>query len=386
MVMPDYKGGSIVNLMASIMSARGGGVSDYPQLSLLSPYALQDVRNLVLIVIDGLGYEFLTHASESGTLRRHLRGKITSVFPSTTATAITTFLTGSAPQQHALTGWFTYFKEVDSITAVLPFTKRHDGTNLSESGINAAEFFQHIPIFDNIETPSFVVVPEHIAYSDFNLSHSGKATIRPYSSLKQFFSTVKAIVHRNDNYKYVYGYWPELDRIAHEHGIASKAAKAHLSDLNAAFAKFLKDIEGDNCTVILTADHGMIDSGPHRLIELDNHPELTALLAMPLCGERRIAYCYVAPSKRERFEAYVKHRLAEFATLLRSEELLELGYFGYGPPHSKLIERIGDYALIMKDNYTIKDWLPKERRHVHIGSHGGVSAEEMYVPLIVAQP
>ncbi len=39
----------------------------------------------------------------------------------------------------------------------------------------------------------------------------------------------------------------------------------------------------------------------------------------------------------------------------------------------------------MKDRFLIKDWLPGEPRYVHIGVHGGMSAQEMYVPLIVAE-
>jgi hypothetical protein len=40
----------------------------------------------------------------------------------------------------------------------------------------------------------------------------------------------------------------------------------------------------------------------------------------------------------------------------------------------------------MKGNWTIKDWLPSEKRYRQIGVHGGVSADEMIVPLVVAQP
>jgi hypothetical protein len=39
----------------------------------------------------------------------------------------------------------------------------------------------------------------------------------------------------------------------------------------------------------------------------------------------------------------------------------------------------------MKNNYTIKDWILGEQRHLTLGVHGGVSAAEMYVPLIVAK-
>jgi hypothetical protein len=51
-----------------------------------------------------------------------------------------------------------------------------------------------------------------------------------------------------------------------------------------------------------------------------------------------------------------------------------------------LQSRIGDYVLLMRAGATIKDWMPGERRHTLIGVHGGATAEEMLVPLVVIEP
>ena len=86
---------------------------------------------------------------------------------------------------------------------------------------------------------------------------------------------------------------------------------------------------------------------------------------------------------RRQFEDYVTTELAEHATLYPSEQLLEEGWFGLGEAHPELLMRIGDYTLVMKGRSTIKDWIPGEHRHVHIGVHGGVSEAEMAVPLVI---
>jgi hypothetical protein len=378
--LPDYQGGSIVNLMASIALARGSEAALYSPLEPLSPSRLLTSKNIVLIVIDGLGYECLTSAGKSTGLYSHLQGRISSVFPSTTATAITTFLTGIAPQQHGLTGWHMYLRELGTVMAVLPFRPRL-GAPRAE-GFNTARVFDQRPIFDQLKVRSYVVVPSKIIDSVYNAAYSGSACRRAYnSSLQTLFRTVVRVLREHNERKYVYAYYPELDRVAHEYGPASRKTQAHLAEIDLAFTQFLDQIKGSDTTVIMTADHGFIET--KERIELDNHPLLANALRLPLCGESRVAYCYVYPEKRALFEHYVENHLAGQTTLLSSKELINRGYFGLGPPHPRLQERIGDYTLIMKDGYVIKDWLPGEERYRHIGVHGGMSAAEMYVPLIV---
>src|SRR5262249_49068122 len=131
---------------------------------------------------------------------------------------------------------------------------------------------------------------------------------------------------------------------------------------------------------------GFIDSPPERQIDLGNHPSLHATLRLPLCGERRAAYCYVRPDRTEAFGPYVRGQPAGGGRPYRSEMVIEQGWFGPGPPDPRLKERVGDYTLVMRDNWTVKDWLPDEQRYRHIGVHAGLSVEEMIVPLVVAQP
>ena len=104
---------------------------------------------------------------------------------------------------------------------------------------------------------------------------------------------------------------------------------------------------------------------------------------MPLSGEPRAVYCYVRPQKIEQFENYVKTKFKKACKMHKSEDLVKNNYFGLFEPNKKLKERIGDYVLIMKDDYIMKDLVLGEKQNIFIGNHGGTSKEEMYVPLIV---
>jgi hypothetical protein len=63
--------------------------------------------------------------------------------------------------------------------------------------------------------------------------------------------------------------------------------------------------------------------------------------------------------------------------------LITKGVFGLYEPVKTLWQRTGDYVLIMKENYVIKDKLLNEKTFNFIGNHGGTSEEEMFIPLII---
>jgi hypothetical protein len=69
--------------------------------------------------------------------------------------------------------------------------------------------------------------------------------------------------------------------------------------------------------------------------------------------------------------------------VLPSRSLVEGGWFGPGTPHPRFAERVGDVALVMRGKYTVKDWIPGDPRHLHIGNHGGTSDDEMKIPLVM---
>jgi len=175
LTLPDYAGGSIVNLMASIASALGVAHWPYAPLRLLDVVRLGRRRNILLLVVDGLGYRYLCDAHPRSTLRQYLQGSMTSVFPSTTATAITALMTGLAPRQHGLTGWHIYFEEIGAVGAVLPFRLRATDERLAQFGLQPATVFPYPSFFDRVPVQTFVVSPASIVHSEFNTAHSGRA-------------------------------------------------------------------------------------------------------------------------------------------------------------------------------------------------------------------
>lgn len=165
MYFPNYKDGSIVNLMSSI----GGSFRaklPYTPLPQLLPLELAASTNIVLFVIDGLGYEMLLKYAQGSILFDNIRAKLTSVFPSTTAACMTTFLTGVAPQQHAITGWLMYLRELgDTIVLLRGMTR--SGASFEDINIKASDIVTAQPFAEKLNAPSFLIKGDDILGSDY---------------------------------------------------------------------------------------------------------------------------------------------------------------------------------------------------------------------------
>jgi Type I phosphodiesterase / nucleotide pyrophosphatase len=373
---PDYAGGSLVNLVASIIAARGAKPR-HPPLKSLALDAR--VRNIVLLIIDGLGDNYLSRHGAGSELGRRRRSALTSVFPSTTASAITTSYTGRTPLEHALTGWFVYFGAAGCVSAALPFRSRGDMASLTERGVSAETIYDAPPLFASLPVRSIVVTYREIVDSHYNRVHCRGAERIAYANADELVAEIERAVKSGAEKKFIYAYWPHYDAISHRHGCESAQAAKEFAIIDRAFGALVKRLAGSETTLIATADHGFIDVAPEEALELPQ--ELFPYLRFPLCGERRIAYCHVHSVKD--FLEKAKDWLGERADVMPSERLVADGWLGPGERHPRLAERIGDVALMMRGRYTVKDWTPGEPRWLHIGNHGGTHDDEMLIPLIV---
>lgn len=369
--------------MSSVAQALGVRTL-YSPLKLLPSEKLKNSKNIVLIVIDGLGYEYFR--KRKSFLKNYLVGPMTSVFLPTTVSAITTFLTGVAPQQHAFTGWFMYLKEAGIITKIFNFSPRIGGSSLSEAGFKMKEILSQPSFFNELRVKSFNIIHKNIAASDFQKATSKKSQILDYGNLSQFFRQIKKAIDSSKRKKYIYAYWWELDALNHKYGFNSKKTNKHFKEIDKKFSRFIKSFK--NTTFIITSDHGFVNVSKKNEIKLEDHPKLKGCLTLPLCGEKRVAYCYVHPSKAREFEKYVKIKLKNYCYLFKSQDLIKKNYFGLFKPNPKLFDRVGDYILILKKNFILKDSIEKnveKKNGRHIGHHAGVSKYEMLVPLIFIQ-
>ncbi len=381
---PDYDGGSLVNLMRSLGDRLGVASNGYAPLTLLPADRLRHAQRVVLLVIDGLGDALLEQLGPHSALRSLKAGTMTSVYPPTTATAVTTLMSGLAPQQHGLTGWFMHFRKLGTVTAVLPFMPRYSRTPVSGAGV-PLDAVVDVPSFcAGVDGASVALLPAIIADSDFSRAAGRGAARIGYRDMADFAARLDALCAGEGNARYVYAYWSDFDHMAHVHGPSSPQVAAHFQALDRALAGIADTCAKHGTALVATADHGFLDSGPAERVDLADHPRLADFLTLPLCGEPRSTYCYVRHHDAARFEDYVGNELAPYTTLVSSAQLVADGWFGHGTPHPELMARIGDYTLQMRERYTMRDLVTGERDMDLFGMHGGVTAAEQKVPLLLA--
>ncbi len=380
---PDFDGRSILDLMDSVVAARGGAAGG-AGLRNVDVSDWSEARSIVLLVLDGVGMAQLDMLPADSFLRRHCAATLTSVFPSTTAAAITTFMTARSPAAHGLTGWHVRFDEAGldgRVLAILP-VKPRDGGRLSVDPPSVLASVCRAPsLFASLPARSCVISPVDIVGSPFNRHHGSGAECVGYAGLRGMLDAISGALNQSEPPAYVYAYWPDFDHCAHMHGCRSDAALDQLRLVDQALCEWVRNRPPDGSLLLVTADHGFIDGPAQRLIEIEHCPEIADCLAAPLSGERRAVFCHLKPGRTRDFERAMR-ALDHACVVWSSADLVTAGRFGPGVAHPRLLARIGDFTLEMKDDWTLRDTLPGERRHRLVGVHGGTSRDEMIVPLV----
>ena len=366
--------------MAAIGQAFGGGPQATVPLPGLAEH-LGEAEALILLVVDGMGEVQLRRHLAGGSLDRACFDIIDSVYPPTTAAAVGTFLTGLPPLGHALTGWTQWCEEVGETLSILPLSRRGEGRPAPEAE-RWAEKILALPTFaDRLPVPVTHVMPAWIAHSPFNRRLAGNVAQEPYHGTTDLFPAIERALDSGRGRRFIYAYWPNYDTAAHDCGPDGTKAIAQLHRLDAALNEFVAHRRGTDARLLVTADHGFVTTPGERQLDLADHPDLATCLIRPLSGERRAAYAHVIPERRDFFVATAESRLGHALWVVPSQRLIAAGWFGTVPPHPRLSSRIGDFTLLLKEDWSLIDTRPGDRHPVMLGMHGGASCDEIRVPL-----
>jgi predicted AlkP superfamily pyrophosphatase or phosphodiesterase len=221
-LFPDYNN-SILNLMASLKKGMGGKKSAYNELKVLKSKDIEEYDDIILLVIDGLGYNYLLN--NNSFMKDNLVSSISSTFLSTTACANTVFCTGQSPNETGITGWFTYLRQMGVISAILPYFSMIGKVPLKDFA-NMDKFVNIKSIFSEIKAKSFAIIEDGLKSSEFNkLAYKGAKMIYR-KSIKDAFKKVSELIRKKSRYKrFIHIYLSEFDHDSHQYGPRSREAR-----------------------------------------------------------------------------------------------------------------------------------------------------------------
>jgi len=372
-------GATIVGLAAAIAARSRGAPVELSHRS-LAP-AIAEARHLVLLLLDGFGERQLATLAPGGALAASRVGGLRSVFPTSTAPAITSFASAVFPAAHANPGWLCWSPQHAAAIRSLPMDVR----GAPGQAVEAASLWDWRSASLDSRMPVIALQPQAIAESEFSTHAWAGAQRVGYRSADELVETIDSAVRSHPDGAWLWVYLPHFDSTSHERGWQSDAAVAVAVRFDRLFERLVARLGDSDALLLATADHGFIDVPPPQRLDLADFPTLSALLERPLCGEPRVAYCQPLPGAELAFEAAVRAQLGFAFESFRTAELIAAGWFGPGPVSPRLAARVGSHVLVGRDHYTLVDQVEGEKPPKFIGMHGGIHPDEIAVPLIAAR-
>lgn len=195
-ILPNYEN-SLLNLMAAIKEYYHLENTITP-LALCQPLLQEPFKNVVLVVLDGLGSFILDtcYPQKDSFLHTHKKGDFLSTFPSTTTAAITTLLSTKAPSETGWIGWHQFFKEVDKDIILFKNTGYYDEAYQPEQ-LMAHGALPYEDIFSMLQKKK---IKTEMVYPQWH-----------EKGVENFPAFCKQIVHycQQSDQKFIYAYWDD---------------------------------------------------------------------------------------------------------------------------------------------------------------------------------
>jgi hypothetical protein len=189
-------------------------------------------------------------------------------------------------------------------------------------------------------------------------------------------------------------YNEKIDAISHEYGPDSPQTIAEIQVFLMTMENiFLRTLRGSRRKVLflLTADHGQSETDPHTTVYLNRDPRFAGIekflktnrqgeLLVP-GGSARDFFLYIQAGMVDEAQAFLTPRLEDRAEVRKVADLMSEGFFG--PVLSpKFCARAGD-LVILPYRFESVWWYEKNKHEQkYYGHHGGLTAQEMEIPLL----
>ncbi len=362
-VLPAYNGANLRGIMPSLLGP--SGTTSLPEWF---PEPVRRAHQVVVLLVDGLGWEQLTDRRHlAPTLAAMIGGPITTVAPSTTATALTSIATGLTPAEHGIVGYRIDLSG-DVLNVLRWSTKEGDARKR-----HVPSDVQPFPAFLGQAVP--VVSKVELEQSGFTAAHLAGGKPAGWRTMSNI--AVEVARQLELGARVVYAYYDGIDKIAHEKGFGDYY-DAELVAVDRMVADVIARLPA-GAVLLVTADHGQVHVGPN-LVDLAGS---VLGLVRSQSGEGRFRWLHARPGAAGDLAAAAESEHAAVAWVVTRERVLDEGWFGGGIA-TPFARRLGDVALVAHEPVSFHD--PADSGPFPlVCRHGSLTPAEMYVPLLAAR-
>jgi predicted AlkP superfamily pyrophosphatase or phosphodiesterase len=365
-VLPDYGGACLSSVVPALLGRAGPGAAPA-----WLPAPAREARQVVLLVLDGLGWNQLQASGDvAPTVAGGEGGRITSVVPTTTATALTSITTGRPPAEHGIVGYRVRVGgdggAGDEIMNVLRWrTGAGDMRHRRPAGQ-----FQTVLPFGGVAVPA--VTRMEFASTGFTAAHLAGARLVGWSVPSSLVVEVRRLLEERE--PFVYAYYDGLDKVAHERGLGQYFAQ-ELRTVDRLVGDLI-DALPTGAALVVTSDHGQVEVGTSARLP---GPELLASVEL-LSGEGRFRWLHARPGATADVMGAAQEAHGHEAWVRTVGQMVDEGWFG-GPLSAEVAGRLGDVALVARAPVAFLD--PADTGETRLlARHGSLTPAEMYVPLV----
>jgi len=364
LMMPAYGEACLSSLVPALLAAP----KERPDWL---PAPLREASQVVLLVVDGLGWlQLQSRAHLAPAMARLEGGPITSVAPTTTATALTSLALGMTPAEHGILG-YKFLVDGPSGKEVLNVLRWTTVSGDARKFL-APSVVQPQPAFGGSEVP--VVSRADFSGTGFSQAHQQGVREVSWHLPSSIPLLVRDLLTQGE--PFVYAYYEGVDKIAHATGLGELyGAELRFAD---SLVSQILSVLPEGAALAVTADHGQVDVGARAVVVA---PEVAAESA-GMSGEARFRWLHSWPGRADILMDRAMARYSREAWVASRDEVVSSGALG-GVPGEETLARLGDVLLVpLGDNAYLDPADPGEARLV--SRHGGLTSEEMLVPLLAA--
>ena len=357
---------------------------------------------VTLFLIDGFGWRFFEKFQQTPFLKCVAREgtveKLTSQFPSTTAAHITTIHTGQPVGEHGIFEWNYYEPALDAVIAPLlfSFAGTVERDTLKQVDVSPKSIYPRHTIYNSLANHAVKAnIFQHREYTPSTYSNAmfKGAQVFGYKTLPEGLVNLGEALAKAVPPAYSYLYFEKIDAVSHDYGPDAAQTTAEIRSFLLIMEHIFKAAihQKGKTLFLLTADHGQVEVDPHTTIYINTDPRFAGVTDFlrtdrsgnPIVpgGSCRDFFLYIKPGMLEEAQAFLASRLEGRAEVCKVVAMIEDGWFG--PQVSPAFrERAGDLIILPYRGESVW-WYEKDKFFQrYFGHHGGLTPQEMEIPLL----